>query len=94
VFGARHEHGLLYREELEELARRHSNFRFVPTLTRPGGGWTGLSGRVHAHVDAELGERRDVDVYICGMAEMVNELRSVLKEKGLDRKRIIVEKYD
>jgi ferredoxin-NADP reductase len=94
VFGARHEHGLLYREEFEELARQYSNFRFVPTLTRPGGGWTGLSGRVHAHVDAELGERRDVDVYICGMAEMVNELRAALKEKGLDRKRIIVEKYD
>jgi ferredoxin-NADP reductase len=94
VFGARHEHGLLYKDEFEELGARYPNFRFVPTLTRPGGGWTGLSGRVHAHVEAELGARRDVDVYICGMAEMVNELRSALKEKGLDRKRIIVEKYD
>jgi ferredoxin-NADP reductase len=94
VFGARHEHGLLYRAEFDELATQYPNFRFLPTLTRPGGGWTGLSGRVHAHVDAELGARRDVDVYICGMAEMVNELRSALKEKGLDRKRIIVEKYD
>jgi ferredoxin-NADP reductase len=94
VFGARHEHGLLYRAEFEELAIRYRNFRFVPTLTRPGGGWTGLAGRVHAHVDLELGDRRDVDVYICGMAEMVNELRGALKEKGLDRKRIIVEKYD
>jgi ferredoxin-NADP reductase len=94
VFGARHEHGLLYRGEFEELAAKYENFRFVPTLTRPGGGWTGLSGRVHTHVDRELGERRDVDVYICGMAEMVNELRAALKEKGLDRKRIIVEKYD
>jgi CDP-4-dehydro-6-deoxyglucose reductase len=94
VFGARHEHGLLYRVEFEELAARYPNFHFVPTLTRPGGGWTGLSGRVHAHVDTELGDRRDVDVYMCGMAEMVNELRAALKEKGLDRKRIIIEKYD
>jgi ferredoxin-NADP reductase len=94
VFGARHEHSLLYRDEFTELARRHPNFRFVPTLTRPGSAWSGLSGRVHAHVDLELGARRDVDVYICGMAEMVNELRSTLKAKGLDRKRIIVEKYD
>jgi ferredoxin-NADP reductase len=94
VFGARHEHGLLYRTEFEELAARHRNFHFVPTLTRPGGGWTGVSGRVHAHVIAELGERRDLDVYICGLAEMVNELRGALKEKGLDRRRIIAEKYD
>jgi ferredoxin-NADP reductase len=94
ICGARHEHGLLYRAEFEDLAARHPNFRYVPTLTRPGGGWTGLSGRIHAHVLSELGDRRDMDVYICGMAEMVNELRATLKEKGLDRKRIIVEKYD
>jgi predicted ferric reductase len=35
-----------------------------------------------------------MDVYICGLAEMVNELRTALKEIGLDRKRIIAEKYD
>jgi CDP-4-dehydro-6-deoxyglucose reductase len=94
VFGARHEHGLLYRTEFEELAERYPNFRFVPTLTRPGEEWKGRSGRIHSHVFEVLGERRDVDVYICGMAEMINELRTALKEKGLDRKRIIVEKYD
>jgi ferredoxin-NADP reductase len=94
VFGARHEHGLMYRGEFEELADRYRNFRFVPTLTRPKESWTGCSGRVHAHVHREMGERRDVDVYICGMAEMVNELRMSLKENGLDRKRIVVEKYD
>jgi ferredoxin-NADP reductase len=94
VFGARHEHGLLYRSEFEELADRYPNFRFVPTLTRPGDMWNGRSGRIHSHVFVELDERKDVDVYICGMAEMINELRTSLKEKGLDRKRIIVEKYD
>jgi ferredoxin-NADP reductase len=94
VFGARHEHGLIYLREFEELAAKYPNFRFVPTLTRPGEGWKGLTGRVHAPVLELLGDRRDVDVYICGMAEMVNELRTALKEKGLDRKRIIVEKYD
>ena len=94
VFGARHEHGLLYRDEFEELAARYPNFHFVPTLSRPHPEWTGLSGRVHWHVFGVLGDRRDVDVYICGMAEMVDELRGALKEKGLDRKKIIVEKYD
>ncbi len=94
VLGARHESGLIYRAEFEELQEKYSNFRFVPTLTRAGADWAGRTGRVHAHVLEELGDRRDVDVYICGMAEMVNELRSALKEKGLDRKRIIVEKYD
>lgn len=94
VFGSRYEQGLLYRAEFEKLAAAHPNFRFIPTLTRPTESWTGRSGRIHGHVAAVLGDRRDMDVYICGMAEMVNELRTALKEMGLDRKRIIVEKYD
>jgi ferredoxin-NADP reductase len=94
VLGARHEYGLIYRHEFEEIAARNAHFRFIPTLTRPGESWRGLSGRVHGPVLELLGDRRDVDVYICGMAEMVNELRAKLKEVGLDRKRIIVEKYD
>jgi ferredoxin-NADP reductase len=94
IFGVRHEHGLLYRDDWEALARRYPNFDFRPTLTRPEEEWTGLTGRVQAHVLEALGDRRDVDVYVCGLKEMVNDVRGVLKEKGLDRKRIIYERYD
>jgi CDP-4-dehydro-6-deoxyglucose reductase len=41
-----------------------------------------------------LGDRRDVDVYICGLREMVDDMRAKLKAIGLDRKRIIYERYD
>ena len=94
IFGVRHEYGLLYREEFEALAREYPNFDFRPTLTRPGADWTGLTGRVQAHVMEALGERRDLDVYICGLKEMVNDVRARLKEKGVDRKRVIYERYD
>lgn len=94
IFGVRHEEALLYREEFEQLARDHANFHFCPTLTQPSEGWTGLTGRVQSHVLATLGERRDMDVYICGMKAMVDDLRTQLKALGLDRRRIIYEKYD
>lgn len=94
IFGVRHEHGLLYRDDWEALAREYPNFDFRPTLTRPGSGWTGRAGRVQAHVLKALGDRRDIDVYICGLKEMVNEVRAVLKEKGVERKRVIYEPYD
>lgn len=94
ILGVRHEHGILYREEFEELAAKHGNFGFHPTLTRPGPAWEGFNGRVQIHVLQALGERRDVDVYICGMKEMVDEVRALLKEAGLERKQIVVEKYD
>lgn len=94
IFGVRYEHGLLYREDLEAMERRHPNFVFRPTLTRPGSDWQGATGRVQAHVLEALADRHDVDIYICGLKEMVNDVRGLLKERGVDRKRIVYEKYD
>src|SRR5437764_1404163 len=76
------------------LARQFPNCDYRPTLTRPPETWTGLTGRVQPHVLTALGDRRDVDVYICGLREMVDSLRQQLKSLGLDRKRMIYEKYD
>ncbi len=94
IFGARYEHGLLYREEFEDLAKDFSNFHFTPTLTRPGPHWTGRTGRVQPVMKELIGDRRDIDVYICGLKEMVDEVRAILKEMGFDRKHIVYEKYD
>ncbi len=94
IFGVRHEHGLLYHDELSALAETHPNFDYRPTLTRPGDGWTGRTGRVQRYAMEALGDRRDVDVYSCGLRAMVDDVRMKLKEAGLDRKRIVYEKYD
>jgi CDP-4-dehydro-6-deoxyglucose reductase len=76
------------------MKTEYANFEYHPTLTRPVADWTGRAGRVQQHVLEALGERRDVDVYICGLREMVDDLRVKLKETGMDRKRVIYEKYD
>lgn len=94
IFGVRHEHGLLYHDELTGLAQAFPNFDYRPTLTRPPDHWTGRTGRVQPHALEVLGDRRDMDVYICGLREMVDDMRAQLKAIGLDRKRIIYEKYD
>ncbi len=94
LFGNRYREGVLYHTEFEQLAAGHPNFIYMPTLTRPDAGWTGRTGRVQAHLDEALGGSTDLDVYVCGLAEMVNDLRSLLKERGLEKKQVIVEKYD
>jgi CDP-4-dehydro-6-deoxyglucose reductase len=94
IYGVRYEESLLYRQEFEDLARDYPNFRFVPTLSRPDANWAGRTGHVQQHVIDLLGDRRDVDIYICGLKLMVDDLRGRLKELGLDRKHIIFEKYD
>ncbi|MGH9645656.1 MAG: ferredoxin--NADP reductase [Bryobacteraceae bacterium] len=97
LFGVRYESHLLYREEFEEMARTHPNFRFWPTLTRPGASWKGRQGRVQTHLAEAislLNDRRDVDFYLCGLKEMVDETRGMLKGQGFERKQIFYEKYD
>jgi len=94
LFGVRYESHLLYRAEFERMALTHTNFRFWPTLTRPNSGWKGRQGRVQAHLAEAIGDRSDLDFYLCGLKEMVDEVRALLKGQGFDRKQIFYEKYD
>lgn len=94
LFGARHESGLLYRPLFEQLAEERVGFRFLSTLTRPTPSWTGRTGRVQNHLDEALDGRHDLDVYVCGLKAMVEDVRNLLKKKGFDRKQIIAEKFD
>jgi CDP-4-dehydro-6-deoxyglucose reductase len=94
IFGVRYEQTLLYRAEFEELERLHPNFHFWPTLSRPEPDWKGRTGHVQTHLVEAIGERRDLDVYICGLKLMVDDVRAILKGLGFDRKQIVFEKYD
>ena len=88
VFGVRYEASLMYRDEFEQFEREHPNFHFRPVLSRPDENWKGLTGHVQPHVMEVLGERRDMDVYICGLKAMVDDMRAQLKEAGLQRTQI------
>lgn len=94
LYGVRYESHLIYRAEFESLAARFPQFRFWPTLSRPESSWTGRTGHVQAHLEEALGDRTDVDVYLCGLKLMVDGVRSLLKGAGFDRKQIFYEKYD
>jgi ferredoxin-NADP reductase len=94
LFGLRYENNIYYRNEFEELARRRPNFNFWPTLSRPEPSWSGRAGHVQVHLLEAIGDRRELDVYICGLKAMVDDVRAILKGLGFDRKQIIFEKYD
>jgi NAD(P)H-flavin reductase len=50
LFGARRESDIYYREEFEQLAAKHANFHFLPTLSRAEAEWKGLRGYVQEHL--------------------------------------------
>jgi ferredoxin-NADP reductase len=94
LFGARREQDIYYRDEFEELAARHANFHFLPTLSRAAAEWKGLRGYVQEHLPEIVGTRTDMHAYICGLDKMVKENRELLKSLGWDRTSIRYEKYD
>jgi ferredoxin-NADP reductase len=94
LFGVRHAATIYYRGDFDRLAAKYSDFRFWPTLSRADGTWTGRTGHVQSHLLEAIGDRRDLDIYICGLKAMVDDVRAMLKELGFDRKQIIFEKYD
>ena len=95
VFGTRYEHSIYYREEFEQIERETPNFHYLPTLSRGSDNWKGGRGYVQDHVREIVAGRSDMQAYICGLHQMVDANRKLLKEElGWDRKQIVFERYD
>jgi ferredoxin-NADP reductase len=94
IFGNRTEKDIYYHDEFLGLTKEHSNFHYLPTLSRGSPEWQGLRGYVQEHVPAIVPGRTDMHAYICGLDKMVKANRDLLKSLGWDRKSILYEKYD
>jgi ferredoxin-NADP reductase len=94
LFGTRTPESILYADEFTALERAHRNFHFWPTLSRADAQWIGRRGHVQQHLDEALGGRRDMDIYVCGLRAMVDDVRARLKTFGFDRKQLVSERYD
>lgn len=86
VHGARHTWDLGYRGELEALRRQCGNFRYLPTLTRPGPeeNWQGHVGRIQSvFLDGTVPtDPQKSHVFLCGHPEMVETMQALLLERG------------
>ena len=100
ILGVRTEEDLLYRAELEALARDRANVRVFFTLSRGTDAWSGLRGYVQTHVKGLFSELATLDqadphAYICGLERMVSGVRDVLrKEMSVPREQVHSERYD
>lgn len=94
VFGSRYETDIYYHPEFLQLAAEHSNFHYLPTLSRGGTDWQGLRGYVQEHVPGIVQGKTEVRAYICGLDKMIKANRELLESLGWDRKSILYEKYD
>src|SRR5204863_4677722 len=75
VFGNRWTKDILYRKEMEDIALKHPEFKFIPVLSRENPEWTGKTGYVHPIYEELFADKRPAYFYICGWHEMIKEAR-------------------
>jgi NAD(P)H-flavin reductase len=80
-------------DELDELAKKYSFFRYDISLSQPPDDWTGLRGRVTESVPPLLPTLSGKRFYLFGNGAMIEEMSSVLSDLGVDRFFIYEEVY-
>jgi NAD(P)H-flavin reductase len=93
LFGCRTENDILWGEQLFEWRETYERFEVDVTLSRPSPGWRGRAGYVQKHVLEIVRPLMPAQVYVCGLARMVDEIVAIL-EAELPRSSIHYETYD
>jgi ferredoxin-NADP reductase len=84
---------ILFREELEQSARKHTHLSLEITVTQPSPHWRGQTGRINKYKIAALNAPPNTLFYLCGPQGMVEDMSSLLKELGVPASRVIFEKW-
>lgn len=84
-WGVRHRADLYQADLVEQWARRHPNFSFVPVLSEAGpeDNWGGRTGLVHEAILQDFPDLSGFDVYTCGSLNMVETARPAFIAQGL-----------
>lgn len=93
IHGAAKANELLYSSEFRALAKSSPRFTYLPVLLSPEPGWDGLVSNEMTLVHRQLRENTALVPYVCGLREMVNEVRAVLSEFGFPRRDVKSEVY-
>ncbi|HET7541681.1 MAG TPA: FAD-binding oxidoreductase [Polyangiaceae bacterium] len=86
--GHRAPEDVLFAADFAQLAREHSRFHFVPTLSGVSSGWLGRKGRVQAQLLEAVSSLGALDAYVCGRLEMVSDVVAQLIAHGVPAARI------
>jgi len=91
ISGIRHEERYLFNKEFEDLERKHNNFELIPVLSQPRNAekWNKEIGRVQ-DILKKL-DINDQEFFICGLIEMVKDVKKFLKDKKVSYENIHTE---
>lgn len=99
VYCNRTEDSIIYRKELDALAAKYGpRLGVVHTLTKPGPGWSGKSGRLNEALTREVvaaakNSKLPLDCYMCGPTEFMNSIKATLEASGVEKNFIHIEDF-
>lgn len=98
VWGFRYEKDIFYQEEFFELAKKYPNFKITVAISRPQEGWTGEKGRVTDFLERNFTsgylDAKRLQIYICGVGDMVQDVKDLCIQKGVPTEEVHFEKYN
>lgn len=96
IFGTRKKEDLLYADEMWELEKSLSGFKFHPTLSREdwnGHHREGYTGYVHSVYEELCSGIQPANFMLCGWKVMIDEAKERILKMGYDKKAIHLELY-
>jgi ferredoxin-NADP reductase len=94
LFGLRQMKDIFYEDEFKNLANKHKNFEFQLALSQPEDStYDGKTGRVTNFLEEIPFDPNKSDFYICGVKNMIESVKDLLLNKGVDEKSIYFEEY-
>ena len=96
LLSSRHFEEIIYRDELDRLARRGDGLEIVHTLTRSQPpGWPGYGRRIDERMLADVAEPLGISAraYVCGPTALVETAADGLVRLGLSPDRVRTERF-
>lgn len=92
-WGMRYEKDLFWIDNLERLMTEHDNFVFDLVLSKPNDGWKLCWGRVTDCIERDFMDTQGWSAYLCGGDSMIDDMKKLLKSKGMGEGHIHQERF-
>jgi ferredoxin-NADP reductase len=93
LVSAQTESEVFWHAQFHELLQELPTSTAITTVTQPTSNWSGVVGRVTAHLPNVLSQHPDATVYACGNPNMVSSVKEMLNALHWPKERLRVEKY-
>ena len=99
IYSNKTEREILWREEIEDIAKKNKNMTYTFTLTQDNINltWQEERGRINKNMIHKIisdWEKENIDCYICGPLEFTREMEKALEENGIPNNSIKHEIYE